>query len=195
LPADTVAALASRDERAARACAVVCAAIAQLGALLSLDGVRRLVLAGRAATVLAPLLERFPVAERLLALGAPARVGFGVCSAPLDFLAGASTLLAQAHGRIAPGRPSTPMERIVERGSRLTASNQRVARLVLQDPALVARAGIATIAAAARVSPSQVTRFCRALDFDGLVDFRCRLAASLAGGIEAAPSGPVKRAA
>ena len=87
---------------------------------------------------------------------------------------------AQARGGAALDRPATPMERIVERRPRLTASNQRVAALVLQDPALVARAGIAAIAAAARVSPSQVTRFCRALDFDGLVDFRRRLAASLA---------------
>jgi glucokinase len=179
LPADTVAALALRDDRAARACAVVCAAIVQLGALLSFDGVCRLVLAGRAARLLAPLMARFPVAERLRAVGARADVGFGVSTAPLDFLAGASAMLTRARG-LASSRPATPMERIVEHRPRLTASNQRVAALVLQDPALVAHAGIATIAAAARVSPSQVTRFCRALDFDGLVDFRSRLAASLA---------------
>ena len=179
LPADTVAALAVRDERAARACAVVCEAIVQLGALLSFDGVRRLVLAGRAAKVLAPLMARFAVAERLQAVGANAGVAFGVSMAPLDFLAGASAVLARTCG-LAVNRPSTPMERIVERRPRLTASNERVAALVLRDPALVARAGIATIAAAARVSPSQVTRFCRALDFEGLVDFRSRLAASLA---------------
>ena len=179
LPADTVAALALRDERAARACAVVCAAIVQLGALLSFDGVRRFVLAGRAAKVLAPLMARFPVAGRLRALGAHEGIGFGVSTAPLDFLAGASAALTRTRG-LAGSRPATPMERIVERRPRLTASNERVAALVLRDPALVARAGIATIAAAARVSPSQVTRFCRALDFDGLVDFRSRLAASLA---------------
>jgi glucokinase len=185
LSAEGVVSLVARDERARRACAVICAAIAQLCALLSFDGVRRVLLAGRAAALLAPQLARFPIAGRLGCVRADAaeaatEMEVGVLFAPIRFLEGARAALDQAMRAQSPAAAQTLVERIGERYAQLTPSSRRVADLVLGTPALVTRESIVAIAAAAGVSPSQVSRFCRLLGFGGLVDFKLKLAASLA---------------
>lgn len=58
-----------------------------------------------------------------------------------------------------------------------TGALQRVAEQVLTDPAGAARATIVELAERSRTSPATVTRFCRALGFDGYADLRLGIAA------------------
>ena len=185
LPAESVVSLALRDERAQRACAVVCAAIAQLCALLSFDGVRRVLLAGRAAGLLAPQLARHPLAERVRAVRAeaaepPVDMEIGVLAGPVRLLDGARATLEQAMRALQLETTHTLVDRVAQRRAQLTPQSQRVADLVVDDPAFVTAEPIAAIAVAAGVSPSQVSRFCRALGFGGLIEFKLALVASLA---------------
>ncbi|MBC7665019.1 MAG: MurR/RpiR family transcriptional regulator [Caulobacter sp.] len=185
LPAEGVVSLASRDARARRACAVICAAIAQLCALLSFEGVRRVLLAGPAATLLAPALADYPLARRLQAVraeaaGPAAVMAIGVLAAPIRFLEGARTSLDDAMRALSLDATRTLVDRVGDRYAQLTPSNQRVADVLLDDPAFVTTESISTIAASAGVSPSQVSRFCRTLGFGGLIDFKLELVASLA---------------
>lgn len=182
LPADAVVSLAARDARAQRACAVICAAVAQMCALLSFDGVHRVLLAGRAATLLVPALRRYPIAERLRDVRAdaaqpPADLELGVLAAPIRFLDGARATLDVALAETPTGAARSVAERVGECYPALTLSSQRVADLVLDDPAFVTRESIARIAAAAGVGPSQVSRFCRSLGLRGLMDLKLALAA------------------
>src|SRR5215218_616677 len=61
--------------------------------------------------------------------------------------------------------------------SELPSALQRVAELVLTDPASAARATIVELAERSGTSPATVTRFCRALGFDGYADLRLGIAA------------------
>ena len=181
LPAEAVVSLAARDDRARRACAVICAAIAQMSALLSFDGIARVLLAGRAATLLAPALRLYPIAERLRSVRAEAAepaadLELGVLAAPIRFLDGARATLDLAMRSTSPESVPGLAERVGARYSSLTASSQRVADLVLDDPSFVTRESISRIAAAAGVGPSQVSRFCRSLGLRGLVELKLRLA-------------------
>ena len=185
LPAEGVVSLAARDERARRACAVVCAAVAQLCALLSFDGVRRVLLVGRAATLLAPALARHPLARRVDAVRAEAAeaalaMEVGVLVAPVRFLEGARAALEQEMRALSLDTAQTLLDRVAQRHAQLTPQSQRVADLVIDDPRFFTREPIAAIAAAANVSPSQVSRFCRAMDFRGLIEFKLALVESLA---------------
>src|SRR5262245_61269883 len=54
---------------------------------------------------------------------------------------------------------------------------RRVAELVLSDPAGAARATIIELAERSGTSPATVTRFCRALGFDGYAEVRLGIAA------------------
>jgi DNA-binding MurR/RpiR family transcriptional regulator len=57
-----------------------------------------------------------------------------------------------------------------------TGALQRVAELVLTDPASAARSTIVELAEHSGTSPATVTRFCRALGFDGYADLRLGIA-------------------
>jgi DNA-binding MurR/RpiR family transcriptional regulator len=61
--------------------------------------------------------------------------------------------------------------------SELPGALQRVAELVLTDPASAARATIVELAERSGTSPATVTRFCRALGFDGYAELRLGIAA------------------
>jgi DNA-binding MurR/RpiR family transcriptional regulator len=84
-----------------------------------------------------------------------------------------------------------------------TGALQRVAEQVLSDPAAASRATIVELAERSGTSPATVTRFCRALDFDGYSDLRLGIAAETgrsrsAGwtvdiGREIQPSDPLER--
>ena len=185
LAADGVVSLAWRDERARRACAVICAAIAQLCALLSFDGVRRVLLAGRAAALLAPALARYPIAERLHRLCADAAepatdVALGVLFTPIRFLEGARASLEEALRDRPADVARTLQARVGERYPHLTPSSRRVADVVLDDASFVIREPIAAIAGRAVVSTSQVSRFGRALGFGGLIELKLALVANQA---------------
>src|SRR3954471_20130535 len=58
-----------------------------------------------------------------------------------------------------------------------TGALQRVAEQVLSDPAAASRATIVELAERSGTSPATVTRFCRALGFDGYADLRLGIAA------------------
>ncbi|MDQ7906000.1 MurR/RpiR family transcriptional regulator [Phytohabitans sp. ZYX-F-186] len=58
-----------------------------------------------------------------------------------------------------------------------TGALQRVAELVLADPASAARSTIVELAERSGTSPATVTRFCRALGFEGYADLRLGIAA------------------
>jgi DNA-binding MurR/RpiR family transcriptional regulator len=57
-----------------------------------------------------------------------------------------------------------------------TGALQRVAEQVLMDPAATARTGIVELAERSGTSPATVTRFCRALGFEGYADLRLGIA-------------------
>jgi hypothetical protein len=84
-----------------------------------------------------------------------------------------------------------------------TGALRRVAEQVLTDPAAASRATIVELAERSGTSPATVTRFCRALGFDGYADLRLGIAAEtgrarLAGwtvdiGREIQPNDPLER--
>ncbi|MCW2643828.1 MAG: putative RpiR-family transcriptional regulator [Dactylosporangium sp.] len=78
------------------------------------------------------------------------------------------------------GGPLLPTDGVLARvRSRLpefTGALQRVAELVLTDPASAARSTIVDLAERSGTSPATVTRFCRALGFDGYADLRLGIA-------------------
>jgi DNA-binding MurR/RpiR family transcriptional regulator len=59
----------------------------------------------------------------------------------------------------------------------LPGAVQRVADVVLEDPESAARATIVELAQRSTTSPATVTRFCRALDFEGYAELRLAIAA------------------
>ena len=182
LPAEDVVSLASRDARARRACAVACAAVAQMAALLSFGGVRRVLLAGHAATLLAPALRAYPIPARVRDVRAEAglpeaELELGVLATPIRFLDGARATLDDALDARIDGAAHGLAGRVGASYAALTAASQRVADLVLDDPAFVTRESISRIAAAAGVGPSQVSRFCRSLGLRGLMELKLALAA------------------
>jgi RpiR family transcriptional regulator, carbohydrate utilization regulator len=71
------------------------------------------------------------------------------------------------------------------RAAALPQAQQQVAAAMLADPEFAVRASVDDLARRAGVSPPTIVRFCRALGFAGLRDFRLRLAQSLAVGASA----------
>ncbi|MBL0422752.1 MurR/RpiR family transcriptional regulator [Ramlibacter sp. AW1] len=79
------------------------------------------------------------------------------------------------------------LDRIQKSLATLPPAERRVGQLVLQEPADFARLPVGELAARARVSRPTVVRFCRTLGYDGLSDFKSRLASELARGHETTP--------
>ena len=65
----------------------------------------------------------------------------------------------------------------------LAPAEQRVAKLVLLDPRLFANQPISELAIRAHVSKPTVVRFCRSVGYDGLSDFKLKLAGSVSEGV------------
>jgi RpiR family carbohydrate utilization transcriptional regulator len=65
----------------------------------------------------------------------------------------------------------------------LPPAEQRVAQLVLADPQAFARLPVGELAQRAAVSKPTVVRFCRSVGYDGLADFKLRLAGSAGDGV------------
>lgn len=65
----------------------------------------------------------------------------------------------------------------------LAPAEQRVGRLVLEDPGAFARQPISELAAQSQVSKPTVVRFCRSLGYDGLADFKLKLVGSVNEGV------------
>ncbi len=65
----------------------------------------------------------------------------------------------------------------------LAPAEQRVGRLVLDDPRAFANLPISELADRAHVSKPTVVRFCRSVGYDGLSDFKLKLAGSVSEGV------------
>ena len=104
-----------------------------------------------------------------------------VITTPHPALRGVATILSE-HLRGRSGA-NTLMERIAHLQHELTPAEQRVAKLVLEQPRLVLNEPIAEIARFADVSQPTVIRFCRSLGFLGLADFKLKFASSMTGAI------------
>ncbi len=72
--------------------------------------------------------------------------------------------------------PDSVLARLRAMLPEFTGALQRVAEQVLADPAAAARATIVELAERSGTSPATVTRFCRALGFDGYADLRLGIA-------------------
>jgi RpiR family carbohydrate utilization transcriptional regulator len=64
-----------------------------------------------------------------------------------------------------------------------SAAEQAVAQLVLKDPSGFQKMPVTELAKRAGVSSPSVVRFCRSLGYEGLSDFKLKLAASLNAGV------------
>lgn len=65
----------------------------------------------------------------------------------------------------------------------LAPAEQRVARLVLADPRRFASLPVVELAELSHVSKPTVVRFCRSVGYDGLADFKLKLAGSVSEGV------------
>jgi DNA-binding MurR/RpiR family transcriptional regulator len=84
---------------------------------------------------------------------------------------------ASSGGRTEPeDLPDSVLGRVRELLPEFTGALRRVAEQVLADPAATARATIVELAVRSGTSPATVTRFCRALGFDGYADLRLGIA-------------------
>ncbi len=75
------------------------------------------------------------------------------------------------------------LERIEAALPALSAAERRVAELVLEDARAFASAPVALLAERAGVSKPTVVRFCRSVGYDGLVDFKRKLAGHVNEGV------------
>ena len=65
----------------------------------------------------------------------------------------------------------------------LAPAEQRVAALVLANPRAFANSPVTVLAERAQVSKPTVVRFCRSMGYDGLADFKRKLAGSVSEGV------------
>src|SRR5919108_4131619 len=75
---------------------------------------------------------------------------------------------------------SSPLVKIRSLLPGLARAEQRVANIVLADPASIARRSITEVAEAAGTSETTVTRFCKAIGVGGYPELRIALAADTA---------------
>ena len=75
------------------------------------------------------------------------------------------------------------LDRISASLSSLAPAEQRVGQLVLADPHSFARLPVRELAEKAHVSKPTVVRFCRSMGYDGLADFKLKLAGNVAEGV------------
>ena len=75
------------------------------------------------------------------------------------------------------------LDRIKASLSSLAPAEQRVGSLVLRDPRVFANLPVSELAARAGVSKPTVVRFCRSMGYDGLSDFKLKLAGSVSEGV------------
>lgn len=75
------------------------------------------------------------------------------------------------------------LERIKSTLSSLAPAEQRVGKLLLTDPRTFSTLPVTELAARAGVSKPTVVRFCRTMGYEGLSDFKLKLAGSLSEGV------------
>lgn len=75
------------------------------------------------------------------------------------------------------------LDRIRASLSSLAPAEQRVGQLVLKDARAFANLPVSELAARAHVSKPTVVRFCRSMGYDGLSDFKLKLAGTVSEGV------------
>lgn len=75
------------------------------------------------------------------------------------------------------------LDRIKASLSSLAPAEQRVGKLVLADPRAFATLPVSELSDRAHVSKPTVVRFCRSMGYDGLSDFKLKLAGSVSEGV------------
>ncbi len=75
------------------------------------------------------------------------------------------------------------LDRIKASLSSLAPAEQRVGKLVLADPRAFANLPVSELADRSHVSKPTVVRFCRSMGYDGLSDFKLKLAGSVSEGV------------
>ena len=80
-------------------------------------------------------------------------------------------------------RPMTMLERVRASIPALPPAEQRVAKLVLSDPRGFASTPVGELAERSHVSKPTVVRFCRSVGYDGLADFKLKLAGTVNEGV------------
>ena len=75
------------------------------------------------------------------------------------------------------------LDRIKASLSSLAPAEQRVGKLVLADPRAFANLPISELGLRSNVSKPTVVRFCRSMGYDGLSDFKLKLAGSVSEGV------------
>jgi RpiR family carbohydrate utilization transcriptional regulator len=75
------------------------------------------------------------------------------------------------------------LERIKSTLSALAPAEQRVGKLLLSDPRTFSTLPVTELAQRASVSKPTVVRFCRSMGYEGLSDFKLKLAGSLSEGV------------
>jgi RpiR family carbohydrate utilization transcriptional regulator len=75
------------------------------------------------------------------------------------------------------------LERIKASLPSLAPAEQRVGKLVLSDPRSFANLPVTELADRAHVSKPTVVRFCRSMGYDGLADFKLKLAGTVSEGV------------
>jgi RpiR family carbohydrate utilization transcriptional regulator len=78
---------------------------------------------------------------------------------------------------------TTMLDRIKASLPSLAPAEQRVGKLVLSDPRIFANLPVSELAERAHVSKPTVVRFCRSMGYDGLSDFKLKLAGSVSEGV------------
>jgi len=132
---------------------------------------------------LGELFERSPFRARFEAKGRfssyVARIPTFVLTADNPTFRGLSLLLADHLPD--PSSNSPLLDRVRAARDTLTPAERRVADVVLGNPRSLLNDAIAVIAQSAEVSQPTVIRFCRSLGFEGLADFKLKLASGLTG--------------
>ena len=77
----------------------------------------------------------------------------------------------------------TMLERVRAAIPALPPAEQRVAKLVLSDPRAFASTPVGELAERSHVSKPTVVRFCRSVGYDGLADFKLKLAGTVNEGV------------
>ncbi len=75
------------------------------------------------------------------------------------------------------------LDKVAANKAALSVAERRVARLVLDDPRGFSTLPVTVLAEKAAVSKPTVVRFCRSLGYEGLTDFKLKLAGSLNQGV------------
>ncbi len=75
------------------------------------------------------------------------------------------------------------LDRIKASLSSLAPAEQRVGKLVIADPRAFANLPVSELADRSHVSKPTVVRFCRSMGYDGLSDFKLKLAGSVSEGV------------